>query len=194
MAFISQTRMVVNTWVRPVNTAACFNCVKFMVETFDETLRSVKVGLKRGDSGFYTDEILGALEDRGLNYIIAARAYATLKNEIYGMKDWVEVCPGIAFKEWRHQPAYPKARASRHILGRKQISRRPLAGGKLLFEDLADYRFNLYVTNLDRPLDQIWNIYNSRADYENRIRELKQDFGLEAFCLQDFWATEASFR
>jgi hypothetical protein len=23
---------------------------------------------------------------------------------------------------------------------------------------------------------------------------LKQDFGLDAFCLQDFWATEASFR
>jgi len=49
------------------------------------------------------------------------------------------------------------------------------------------------VTNLDLPLDQIWNIYNSRADCENRIRELKQDFELDAFCLQDFWATEASF-
>ena len=23
---------------------------------------------------------------------------------------------------------------------------------------------------------------------------MKQDFGLDAFCLQDFWATEASFR
>ena len=50
------------------------------------------------------------------------------------------------------------------------------------------------MTNLDLPLDQTWNIYNSRADCENRIRELKQDFGLEAFCLQDFWATDASFR
>jgi len=86
----------------------------------------------------------------------------------------------------------PEAR--RHIVVRKQISRRPQAGGKLLFEDLPDYRFSLYVTNLDLPLDQIWDIYNSRADCENRIRELKQDFGLEAFCLQDFWATEASFR
>lgn len=27
-----------------------------------------------------------------------------------------------------------------------------------------------------------------------KIEELKQDFGLENFCLQDFWATEASFR
>jgi hypothetical protein len=58
-----------------------------MRETFDVTLRGVKVGLVRGDSGFYTDEILSALEDRGLNYIIAAWAYANLKHEIHGMKD-----------------------------------------------------------------------------------------------------------
>ncbi len=106
----------------------------------------------------------------------------------------MEVCPGIAVKEWRHQPADPRARAHRHIVGRKQISHRPLPGGKLLFEDLADYPFSLYVTSLDLPLHQIWKIYNSWADCENRIRELKQDFGLEAFRLQDFWATEASFR
>ena len=37
-------------------------------------------------------------------------------------------------------------------------------------------------------------MYNGRADCENRIKELKQDFGLDNFCLQNFWATEASFR
>jgi len=44
------------------------------------------------------------------------------------------------------------------------------------------------------PLDSIWNLYNGRADCENRIKELKQDFGLDNFCMKDFWATEASFR
>jgi len=116
--------------------------------------------------GFYTDEILSTLEERSLNYIIAARAYANLKHEVHGMKDWVGICPGIAVREWRHQPADPKAKARRHIVVRKQISRRPQAGGKLLFEELPDYRFSLYVTNLELPLDQIWNIYNSRADCE----------------------------
>jgi hypothetical protein len=77
---------------------------------------------------------------------------------------------------------------------RKQISRRPQAAGRLLFEDQPDYRFSLYVTKLEPTLDQVWKISNSRADCENRIRALKEDFGLDAFCLQDFWATEASFR
>jgi len=120
MAFISQTRMV-----------ACSNCVGFMRETFEEALAGVKVGLVRADSGFYTDEIMAALEERGLPCIIAAKAYANLKHEIHGLKDWVEICPGIAVKEWRHQPANPKAKARRHIVVRKQISRRPQAAGKL---------------------------------------------------------------
>jgi hypothetical protein len=71
------------------------------------------------------------------------------------MKDWVEICPGIAVKEWWHQPANSKVPARRHIVVRKQISRRPQASAKLLFEDLPDYRFSLQVTNLDLPLDQI---------------------------------------
>jgi Transposase DDE domain group 1 len=194
IAFVSQTRMVANAWLRPGNTAASSNCVEFMRETFDEALDGVKVGLVRADSGFYTDAILSALEERGLPYVIAAKAYSNLRNEIHGMKDWVEICPGIAVKEWTHQPSNPKIKARRHIVVRKQMSRRPQAAGKLLFEDQPDYRFSLYVTNLELPLDQIWNIYNTRADCENRIRELKQDFGLDAFCLQEFWATEASFR
>ena len=56
------------------------------------------------------------------------------------------------------------------------------------------YRYSTYVTNLELPVVKIWGLYNGRADCENRIKELKQDFGLESFCLKDFWATEASFR
>lgn len=194
MAFISQTRMVANAWLRPGNTAACSNCVEFLRETFDQVLAKVKIGLVRADSGFATDEILSDLEARQLPYIIAAKAYPNLKHQIYGMKDWVEICPGIAVKEFHHQPVNARIRARRHIVVRKEIGRRPNAAGKLLFEDLPNYRYSIYVTNLELPVDQIWNIYNSRADCENRIRELKEDFGLDAFCMQDFWATEASFR
>ena len=46
------------------------------------------------------------------------------------------------------------------------MSRRPEAGGKLLFDDLPQYRFSLDVTNLDLPLNEGWNIYNTRADCE----------------------------
>ena len=53
-----------------------------------------------------------------------------------------------------------------------------------------------YNTVLQRifGLRQIRNIYNSRVDCKNRIKELKADFGLDSFCMIDFWAAEASFR
>ena len=39
---------------------------------------------------------------------------------------------------------------------------------------------------------EVWRTYRGRADCENRIKELKADFGLDAFNLHDFWATEAA--
>ena len=192
MAFVSQTRMVANAWLRPGNTAASSNCINFMKETFSSCLKSKKVGLVRADSGFYTEEILNFLEEESKNYVIAVRMYPNVKSEVLGQKTWINLCKGIELSEMKFQHENGKIR--RYIIVKKKVEDRPNAGGKMLFEDLPGYRFSCYVTNLDLPLDQIWNIYNSRADCENRIKELKQDFGLDSFCMQDFWATEASFR
>ena len=191
VAFISQTRMVANAWLRPGNTSACSNCEAFMDETF-EILRDHTVGLVRADSGFYSDKILSHLEEKSVNYIIAAKVYPNLKSRVYGLKQWVQICEGIEVAEFINHPLKGKSR--RHLVVRKLITRRPDSAGKLLFDDLPEYRYSIYVTNMDLPVDQLWNVYNGRADCENRIKELKSDFGLDCFCLQDFWATEASFR
>jgi len=192
MAFISQTRMVANAWLRPGNTADSSSCVEFMQETFEQILKDKTIGLVRADSGFYTENILSYLESQSLNYIIATRMFSNVKNAVWALDNWIELTKGIELNEMIFEHIAGKPR--RYIVIRKRIEDRPKSGGKLLFDDLPAYRFSCYVTNLDLPLDQIWNIYNSRADCENRIKELKQDFGLENFCLQDFWATEASYR
>lgn len=131
------------------------------------------------------------MDSESINYIIATRLYPTIKQRAYGLSDWVSVCPGIDVAQMYF--AHEGGKQRRYIIVRKAIDLRPKACGKCLFDDPA-YRFSCYVTNLDLPLDQIWNLYNARADCENRIKELKQDFGLDQFCMQDFWATEASFR
>lgn len=192
MAFVSQTRMVANAWLRPGNTADSSNCKAFMEETFNEALKDKKVGLVRADSGFYTQELLAYLESKQLNYIMATRMYPNVKSAVWGLDNWIELSKGIELNEmiFNHTDGKPR----RYIVIKKKVEDRPKAGGKLLFDDLPGYRFSCYVTNLDLPLDQVWNIYNTRADCENRIKELKQDFGLDNFCLKNFWATEASFR
>jgi hypothetical protein len=37
-----------------------------------------------------------------------------------------------------------------------------------------------------------WRFYNSRAECENRIKQLKDDFGAGGFCLHSFDGTEAA--
>jgi hypothetical protein len=192
MAFVSETKMVANAWLRPGNTAASSSCVEFMQETFDHCLKDKKIGLVRADSGFYTNDILCYLEKNKTNYIIAVRLYPNLKKAIYRQEKWLSLARGIELCDlhFKHDNGIKR----RYVLIRKQISERPLAKGRLLFDEWPDYRYSCYVTNIDLPIEQIWNIYHSRADCENRIRELKADFGLDHFCLNEFWATEASFR
>ena len=37
----------------------------------------------------------------------------------------------------------------------------------------------------------VWRRYNGRADLENRIKELGDQFGIKRLCVDQFWGTEA---
>jgi hypothetical protein len=39
---------------------------------------------------------------------------------------------------------------------------------------------------------EVWHLCCRRGDAENRIREIKYDFGFDSFNLKDFYATEAA--
>ena len=82
---------------------------------------------------------------------------------------------------------------------RQEIEKRPKAAGKQikqldLFEDGEDfgkYRYSCFVTDLDLPVKIVYDSYRGRADSENRIKELKNDFSIDDFVTHNFWATEA---
>ena len=195
MAFIAETRMVANAWLRPGNTAALSNCKSFIDETF-EILKDKKVGLIRADSGFYSHDFLNYLEtEKKINYIIAVKMYPTIKRELRTLEGWTKLKDGMEIAEFEYQS--PEWKQSRRMVAvRKNIEILTKATGKLLLfdEPVGKYRYSLYITNLDLPAEQIWLSYKDRADAENRIKELKYDFGLDSFCMDKFWATEAAFR
>lgn len=191
IAFISQTKMIANAWMRSGDTNSLNNYDAFLNETFDIALKNKKVGLVRADSGFYSQEFLEWFEKRNLNYIIAVKFYENIKYTIGNITEWIEITKGLEVASLRFKPV--KGEERRYIIVRKRVSLFPKSGGKLLFDE-PTYRYSAYVTNLDLPVDQIYNIYNTRADCENRIKELKYDFGADNFCLDGFYATEAAFR
>ena len=72
---------------------------------------------------------------------------------------------------------------------RETIRERPEARGRKLLE-VPGYTFHVLVTTLGHDPVQTWRFYNSRAESENRIKELKQDFGADGFCLHSFDGTD----
>ena len=195
MAFMAETRMVVNAWLRVGNSVALSGIEKFIEET-TRILAGKKIGLIRADSGFFSNKVLEYLELKEMKYIIAVKFYKSVRKSIFESKGWITLKDGIQIKEltsnifsWKEQ--------RRLIVVRKDTGKIPKATGKLLlFENMKQepiYRYSSYVTNLDLPAEQIWHIYKDRGDAENRIKELKYDFALDGFCMKKFWATEIAF-
>ncbi|MBU6159461.1 MAG: IS1380 family transposase [Bacteroidetes bacterium] len=194
MAFIPEVRMVANAWLRQGNTGSSNNAKAFLEETM-EILKEKKVGLIRCDSGFYTNDFLSELERKALNYITAVKFYPTIKRELLCLSDWIEIKRGVEICEFEYQsPDWKRPR--RIVAVRKSIEKLPKSTGKLLLfdEPAGRYRYSAYVTNMDLPAEQIWEMYKQRGDAENRIKELKYDFALDTFCMNNFWGTEAAFR
>ena len=54
------------------------------------------------------------------------------------------------------------------------------------------WRYAAMITDLGLATIEIWRLYRGRADCENRIKELKYDFGLDSFAMRNFWATETA--
>jgi hypothetical protein len=195
MAFVSECKMVANFWLRSGDAYTSNNIEAFLDDTF-EKLQGKKVGLFRADSGFYDKKVFHYLEQRKINYIVAVRLYAPVQQLIASHKNWWSLSKGVEIAESPYQsPLWDKPR--RLVMVRQHIPTRPKATGRSLklFQEegiYKQYRYSCFITSMDLPSEQIWAIYRQRADAENRIKELKYDFGSDSFSQQSFYATEAT--
>lgn len=195
MAFVADCKMVANFWLRSGDAYTSNNFEAFLEDTF-EKLAEKKIGLLRADSGFYDKKVLHYLEHKQINYIIAVRLYAPIQQIIASHKAWMVVNSGVEIAETYYQsPLWNEPR--RVVMIRQHIPTRPKATGKSLklFEQegiYKNYRYSCFVTNLDLPAQLVWQSYRQRADAENRIKELKYDFGFDSFNMQSFYGTEAA--
>ena len=197
LAFVSEVRMIANYWLRPGNTSGSTNYLSFLEDTLSR-LQDKRVGLIRMDSGFFSGNILGYLEQRQLSYIIACRLNNRIKYSLTHERIWVEVADGLEIAETTYQAEHWDS-PRRIVMVRQEVEKRPKAAGKQvreleLFEDEQDfgkYRYSCFVTNLALPAKIVYDSYRCRADSENRIKELKYDFSIDDFVSHNFWATEA---
>ena len=196
LAFVADWRLVANFWLRPGNTSSSNNVLAFIEATLTN-LGTTAVGLFRADSGFYDKAIVALLKGHKINHIISVRLTQALQQAIVDQSQWQQVAPGLQVSELRYQP-HGWSEAQRLVVIRQHIERK-VGGvpGKTLSlfaddPDLQGWRYGVMLTDMRLPAIEVWNLYRGRADCENRIKELKADFGLDSFVLRDFWATEAA--
>ena len=188
-------KLVANMWLRSGDASASNNVLGFLEDTLAK-LAGKKVSLIRLDSGFFGDEVLSYLEDHAHRYIVAARFYHPIQRLIGSRQNWLVLDEGIEVCELNWQGDKWKA-PRKMIVVRQHIAQRPKAAGKTLslFADeqvYHHYRYSAYFTNLEFAPAEIWRLYRGRGDAENRIKELKNDFGFDSFNLNGLYPTEAA--
>jgi DNA-directed RNA polymerase subunit L len=202
MAFVADTRMIANCWLRPGNSSSANNVQAFLANTLHR-LGGKHVSLLRADSGFSDSAFLDHLEAQQMHYIIALRQNQPLQRALVDADGWWVLqdehgkpVEGIELTRFLYQAnAWSKPRWVTGI--RQHIEQRTAPKGKTLnlFADdpvIGKWRFSALVTDLDLPAQVVWRTYRGRADCENRIKELKYDFAADNFNMKDFWATEAT--
>lgn len=199
-AFLNRSRYVVNLWNRSGDCSSGNGIVDFCKQTLERLSGVLKLRMVLADSGYYQAKFFDYLEEVQLEYIVAAPMMRALQDEIYNVSEWIDIGEGISVAEfnfkhkkenWNKERRYIAVRKNLLKLGPDTI------GKKLtLFPDedakIFNFRYGLYVTSSSRPCEDLWREYRLRANDENIIKENKEDFGLEGFAQNGFYATEAA--
>ena len=197
IAFVSEVEMVANFWLRSGDAHTADNFKAFLEQTLSY-FGDKKIGLLRLDSGFYDQKIFNYLEGDGVkvDYIVAVPMYANVQRRISSQKTWLRIDNGIEISELMFQ-SQDWGKSRRMVVVRQKIKERPQAVGKQLslFEDdyeINGYRYTCYITSLKLSAVDIWRLYRGRANCENRIKELKYDYGMDKMNQASFDGTEAT--
>ena len=195
IAFVNEVRMVANFWLRSGDSSSANNFVGFLAETLTH-FGNKKVGLVRLDSGFCQKDVMDYLEAEKLNYIVAAKFTHPIQHLIDQNEAWLVVDDGIQICNKTYK-AITWQQERRLVVIRQKITQRPKAAGRMLSlfpedEVHRNYRYSAYFTNLEQSATDVWRSYRARGDAENRIKELKKDFGADSFNLKGFFPTEAA--
>ena len=167
IAFIADVKLVANMWLRSGDTSSANNFLSFLEDTLHK-LKNKTVSLIRLDSGFCQTDIINYLEQKQLDYVIAAKFTRPIQRLIKESTNWILLDKGIEICEQMYQSESWES-ARRIVIVRQKIKDRPKATGKQLRlfseeEIYKQYRYSAYITNLKLAPAEVWRLYRGRGD------------------------------
>lgn len=136
----------------------------------------------RADSGFYCWEAVEAYERFKCQFIIVARKTSRLLEELVAAQ-WKPSprTDGDQQCEFWYQPkGWPQA--YRFVALRYEKEEEGASEEVVQYQlfETQQYKYRVFVTNLEAPIDELVWFYNQRAGAENLIKESNNDAGLAA--------------
>ena len=143
--------------------------------------RSVSTILARADAGFYCYDAVEAYEKGKAWFIMVARKTERLLEELQNAR-W-KASPETDADEqcefWYQPTGWSQGYRFIALRYKKKEKSEPEREQYQLF-DSPEYRYRVFVTNLQEPMDRLLGFYNQRAGAENLIKEANNDAGLAA--------------
>src|SRR6185437_14740725 len=121
-----------NMWLRSGDTSSANNFLGFLEDTLNK-LKNKTVSLLRLDSGFFQANILDYIEQKGMDYIVAAKFSSPIQKLIATSNNWLLLDTGIEICEQQYQStSWSKAR--RIVIVRQRIGLRLQASNCACFQ------------------------------------------------------------
>jgi hypothetical protein len=215
--FVGQLRLVLDVDVHPGNETAGKYSHDRLWSLLDALPAGSKPALIRGDIAFGNEATMNGCEARGRCYLFKLRQSSGVKALLERLQQ-----PGVEWCD--HRDGYSSTETRLRLQGwtksrRVLVCRRPAAdGGKAaaphrpqrllsaaspqpeLFQTPEvvaydpDYEWSVLVTNLDHEAPALAQLYRDRADCENALDELKNQWGWGGFTSRELKQTQLMAR
>ena len=212
--FIGNLRIVLDVEVKPGNqTAGCYSRpgIFRLLDVLPERLWP---SFLRGDVGYGNNPMMQACEERGLSYLFKLPQNSTVKTLIKRVAadpaGWTEAGNGWQGREstfkmdaWSEKRRVILLRRvhtdNKRQSGAKSPALTDKKQGEFTFVEAIEqgahrYEYAVLVTDLEQPILTIAQLYRDRADCENVIDELKNQWGCSGFTTQDLARTQIMAR
>ena len=178
LTFLAETREYVGGELRNGDRPTGPQIARHLAGVFATLPQCVRKIFARADAGFYCWDAVQAYEKAKASFIIVARKTARLLQELQ-KADW-EPSPKTDADEqcefWYQPEGWGQAYRFIALRYKKEKSE-PQREQYQLF-DSPQYRYRVFVTNLQDAIDLLVWFYNERAGAENLIKEANHDAGL----------------
>jgi hypothetical protein len=195
LTFIAETREYVAGELRIGDRPTGKQIARHIKEAV-RALPSVVVSIfARADAGFYCWEAVRAYEKEKCRFIMVARKTSRLVEELNAAQwkpspntDADEQC------EFLYQPKGWRKAFRFFALRYEKDPEEPEEVEQYQLFETRSYRYRVFVTNMDDPIDELVWFYNQRAGAENLIKESNNDAGLAAHPSNRFVANQNHFQ